>query len=596
MMVSEKIDIEEDTILVGIGVSPGIAIGTIYLSDRGRRCVIDSSITLEEVEQEIASFQQALQLSRQQLLCVRESAPKKMLKEHLFILDAHLLILEDPMLVEGAITLIRKDLLSAHTAVRRTLDAFRAVFAEVEDAYLRDRISDVDAVADRVLRNLTGETVLLLSDIVNKAIVVAHNLSPADTMQMDRTKICGFVTDVGSRTSHTAILARSLAIPAVVGLETATSIVPSSVSAIIDGSSGTLILNPSEQMFREYLQKKQRYEYHDRELLQLSSLDASTEDGFEVALKANVESPEDTALAQARGARGIGLFRTEYLYFNRSSPPTEEEQFLAYRRIAEKIKPYSVTIRTLDVGGDKLVAGLDLSDEANPVLGMRAIRFSLQEGTLFRVQLRAILRASVFGKIRILFPMVTGLAELRACKAFLRDVQRELEQDNIAYDPQISVGVMIETPAAVLVASLLAQECDFFSIGTNDLIQYCLAVDRGNEHVAYLYEPLHPAILRALKMVCDGASSAGIPVSMCGEMAAEPLYSPVLIALGIDEFSMNAQDIPVVKKALRQLSRATSRDLLLRLLLLPTGQEIKSCLEEYLEEHCPGVLESFPLL
>jgi len=589
-MVSEKTEIAQDTILVGIGVSPGIAIGSIHLIDRGRLCLIDRSVSPTEVDAEIGAFRSALDKSREQLQCIRDGVNQKLLKEHLFILDAHLMILEDPMLIDGTIGLIRREHLSAQTALKRTVDEFRCVFAEVDDEYLRERISDVDAVAERLLRNLAGEEQPPLSEIQNKAIIVAHNLTPADTMQMDKSKICGFVTDVGSRTSHTAILARSLAIPAVVGLETATSIVPGAVCAIIDGSAGTLVLNPSDDTFREYLQKKQAYEYFEKELLRLTDLEAQTLDGHPVKLKANVESPDDIPGALARGARGIGLFRTEYLFFNRTSSPTEEEQYLAYLTIAEKIAPYSVTIRTLDVGGDKLVPHLDLSDEANPALGLRAIRFSLQEGGLFKIQLRAILRASAHGRVRILFPMITGLEELRAGRALLSEVMAELDAEKLPYDPQVPVGVMIETPAAALIASKLAAESDFFSIGTNDLIQYCLAVDRGNEHVAYLYDPLHPAVLFALRLICDAAAEQGIPVSMCGEMAAEPLYAPVLIALGIDELSMNALDIPLVKRSIRQLKRKTALILFERISRLATGKEIRAQIEEAIQMLCPEIL------
>ena len=444
-------------------------------------------------------------------------------------------------------------------------------------------------MGERLLRNLKGERQPLLQEIDRKVIVVAHDLSPADTMQMDREQVIGFVTDVGGRTSHTSILARSSGLPAVVGLETVTALVPTGTPLVIDGSLGTVILNPSPETFREYLKKKQAYEYHQKELLSFCELPATTRDGSRVVLRANVESVQELPQALALGAEGVGLFRTEFLFMNRPAPPDEDQQYEVYRQLVEGMTPHPVTIRTLDVGGDKFVPEINLSDELNPAMGLRAVRFSLQERRLFRAQLRAILRAAVHGPVRIMFPMITGVAEIRHCKAGLAAARAELLAEGVPCADSLPVGIMVETPSAAFIAPLLAAEVDFFSIGTNDLIQYCLAVDRGNEHVAYLYEPLHPAVLRALQMICQGAKAAGIEVGMCGEMAGEPLYTALLIGLGFHELSLNAISIPQIKQIIRETRQQDGAALVDALLGLATASEVSARLEAYMAEHFPSL-------
>lgn len=586
-MVSEKTEISQDTFLVGIGASPGIAIGETFMLNRARMAAVERHVAQEEVPAEIEAFLDAVRLSKQQLEEVRRGVADRQLAEHLYIIDTHLLILEDQLLIDDTVALIRRELLNAQGALKRTLNRFREVFDAIEDEYLRERRSDIDSVGDRLLRNLMGVTQQSLHGIDRKVIVVAHDLSPADTMQMDKERIIGFLTDVGGRTSHTAILARSLGIPAVVGLESVTSLVDSGVPVIIDGSAGTVIFNPSPETFRDYLHKRQAYEYLEKELLAYRGLKAETLDGIRVRLRGNIELAEEIPLALEQGAEGIGLFRTEFLFMNRPSPPSEEEQVQVYRDVIGKMAPHPVTIRTLDVGGDKFVPEINLADETNPAMGLRAIRFSLKERILFKQQLRAILRASAFGRVRIMFPMISGVAEIRECKACLEEARAELASENAPFDPEMSVGIMIETPAAVLIAELLAREVDFFSVGTNDLIQYCLAVDRGNEHVAYLYEPLHPAVLRALRMICDAGRAAGIEVGMCGEMAAEPLYCMVLLGLGFTELSMNAPGIPRVKRILRQIRREDGEKFLEELLSLATAREAAQWLEAEMSRRFP---------
>ncbi|WP_305046557.1 phosphoenolpyruvate--protein phosphotransferase [Geoalkalibacter sp.] len=587
MTDSEKNSLAPDTFLVGLGVSPGIAIGEVFLYNRARQTLADWYIPPELVEDEVRRFHLALDESRRQLREVKERVSSPELREHLYIIDTHLLILEDDMLVRETQGLIEQERLNAESALRRTLDKFRTFFNAIEDEYLRERRSDIDSIGERLMRNLLGECQRSLGEIERKAVVVAHQVSPADTMQMDRNKVIGFVTDVGGRTSHTAILARSLEIPAVVGLENISALARSRMPIIIDGGAGTVILNPSAETFREYLHKKQAYEYLEKELRAYRDLPAQTLDGFRLTLRGNVELAQEIPAVIAQGGAGVGLFRTEFLFLNQTRPPSEEEQFEVYRDIAQKMIPEPVTIRTLDVGGDKFVPEINLAEEENPALGLRAVRFSLKERRLFKEQLRAILRASAYGQVRLMFPMISGVGEIRACKELLREAREELDERGQAYDRDMPIGIMIETPAAALIADLLAREVDFFSVGTNDLIQYCLAVDRGNEHVAYLYEPLHPSILRALKMISDAGRTAGIEVGMCGEMASEPLYTLILLGLGFNELSMNASCIPRVKRVIRQVRRTDGEELLRDLLLLPTAKEITHYVEEQLAVRFP---------
>ncbi len=583
----ENHNLPPDTFLVGLGVSPGISIGEVFLLNRARRTLVEHHVAAEQVPAEVARFQRALEDSRQQLQKVKKRVSAPHLRDHLYIIDTHIMILGDEMLIGDTVGLIEQQQLNAESALKRTLNKFREFFDAIEDEYLRDRRSDIDSVGERLMRNLLGERQKSLGEIERKAIVVAHQLSPADTMQMDRDKVIGFVTDVGGRTSHTAILGRSLEIPAVVGLENISSLVSPGMPVILDGTAGTVILNPSPETFKEYLAKKQAFEYLEKELQAYRDLPAETLDGFSVTLRGNVELLQEVPGVLAHGGAGVGLFRSEFLFFNRSRPPAEEEQYALYRELAQKMIPEPVTIRTLDVGGDKFVPEINLAEEANPAMGLRAVRFSLRERRLFKEQLRAILRASAFGRVRIMFPMISGVAELRECKALLDEVRGELRAESVPFDEEIEVGIMIEIPSAALVADLLAREVDFFSVGTNDLIQYCLAVDRGNEHVAYLYEPLHPAILRALKMISDAGRNAEIKVGMCGEMAAEPLYSLILLGLGFNELSMNASYIPRVKRVIRQVRKEEGETLVAHLLTFATAKDIARFVEEEMARRFP---------
>lgn len=589
MTASVKINIAEDTILVGIAASPGIVISRSHRVNRDKMTAIERRILPAEVDPEIEAFKDAVTKSKAQLLEVKGQAGSKELFDHFYVIDTHLMILDDEMLIGETVRLIREELINAEGALNRVLRKLRQMFDRISDEYLRERRSDIDSVGDRLMRNLLGEAHESLADVKEQVIVVAHDLSPADTVQMDRSKVVGFVTDIGGRTSHTAILARSLGIPAVVGLETVTSLVPDDTPMIIDGSTGTVILKPSIETFREYLIKKQHYDYLESELTQYRSLPAVTKDGYPLALRSNIDFVAEISVAREQGAQGVGLFRTEFLYMSAEGPPSEDEQFAIYRAAVEQMAPFPVTIRTLDVGGDKFVPELNLADEVNPAMGLRAIRFSLKEINLFKIQLRAILRAAVFGPIRIMFPMISGVAEVRDCKQFIERERQELVSKGVACAENIEIGIMIETPAAVLIADLLAKEVDFFSVGTNDLIQYCLAIDRGNEHVAYLYEPTHPAVLQALHRVCCAAEAAGIEVGMCGEMAGEDLYSLILVAFGFRELSMNAMNISRVKRIIRQIKIPEAKQILDHLLTLSTATEVSAVLEKEMNQRYPQI-------
>ncbi len=578
---------QENFYRYGVAASPGISIGEVFLLDRQRVSVVEYTITENEVEQQIEKFEVAVQQAKQQLHDVQKTLSLTSRSEHFYIIDTQLLILNDQMLLDSTKSLIRDNHLNAQGALKRVLKQFRQTFDSIEDEYLRERGSDIELVGERILRNLRGKVQQSVKDLEQKSVIVAHDLSPADTLQMDKKQVIGFITDLGGRTSHTAILARSLGIPAVIGLENVTEQVSSSCMVIVDGCSGCVIFNPCPETLTTYRAKQQRYQLYQEQLHEYCELPAQTRDGKTVKLKANIEFPEEAELAIHNGATGIGLLRTEFMYMARQQPPSEEDQFNEYRRIIQQVDPHPVTIRTLDVGGDKFVSNICLNDEANPAMGLRSIRLSLREKTLFRIQLRAILRASALGTVRLLFPMISGVSEVHSCKAILNEVMAELRCEGIAFDEKIAIGIMIETPSAVLLADLLAKEVDFFSVGSNDLIQYCLVVDRGNEHVAYLYEPLHPAILRALNCVAKAAQDAGIPACICGEMASEPIHSALLLAMGYSELSMNSSGISQVKKLLQQWDSANGDQLLEQILQLSTAAEVSELVSAKVKYYFP---------
>ena len=570
-MALEKIN---NRVMQGIGASPGIAIGQVRITDRSRVVVHERAVAKEQLPEEIERFRTALDKAKEDLKALKKQLAVDKGEEHLYVIDTHLLILEDGMLVKETLGFIENDMINAEAALKKTLRKFQVFFAGIEDEYLRERCGDVETVVERILRIMAGKFQESLNAGEGQSIIVAHDLSPADVLQINKVKVIGFVTDLGGKTSHSAILARALEVPAVVGLERVTSEITDDDVLIIDGSTGLVVINPDRDTFQDYLRRKQHYEYLESELLKIKDLPAETTDGHRVVLKGNVEFLEEIPSLKNHGAEGIGLYRTEMLFFNREALPGEDEQFEIYSAVVRAMAPQPVTIRTLDVGGDKFVADLNLEDELNPALGLRAIRLSLRQPEIFKPQLRAILRASALGKVRIFFPMVSGVGEIRAVKAILEEVKQELRNEGITFDEWIKIGIMVEIPSAVIIADLLAREVDFFSVGTNDLIQYSLAIDRTNEHLSSLYEPLHPAVLRSLKMVVDAAHAAGIDSCICGEMAGESEYLPILLGLGFDELSMNAVSILRVKKILRRCSKSEAEKLVARALKFATAQEV----------------------
>jgi phosphotransferase system enzyme I (PtsI) len=579
----------------GIGASPGIITGRAFLLERFKVRLPQKRINPSQVDEEVKRFHRAIEMSRDQLLEVKEKILDPEVRQHTFILDVHLMILDDEMLIQNTVENIRRRKINSEWALDLTLGKLDAAFKAIEDEYLRERRSDLHYVSSRVFRNLMGRKHDDITKIKGKVIVVAHDLSPADTLQMNLNHIAGFITDIGGKVSHTAILARSLGIPAVVGLEVATSLINGGDPLIIDGESGEVVINPTEEISESFIERRRRVKLQEREVMKYASLPAETRDGVRIHLQANIEMVEEIPSAKSHGAEGIGLYRTEILYLNRKDLPSEEEHYQTYRKLVENISPGVATIRTLDIGGDKFLPDYSTGNEMNPAMGLRAIRFSIKETDIFKTQLRGILRASVHGKLRVLFPMISGIEEIRRAKAILEEVKKELIRSKILFDRGIKIGAMIEIPSASVTADILAREVDFFSIGTNDLIQYALAVDRINEHVSYLYEPLHPAILRIVRSVVQSARNAGIPLAICGEMASEPAYVLVLLGLGLEEFSMNPIAIPKVKKVLRMAKAIETRSMTERLFQFSTASEIKRYVRRWMvERFSEDLVKSIP--
>jgi phosphotransferase system enzyme I (PtsI) len=574
----------------GIGASPGIVIGRAYLLDRRKVVVAGERIDDIDVKNEAARFRKALDLAKSQIDEIRKRFTKDVGRSHRYIVDTHLMLLEDKMLVDGTLRRIKDSHINAEGALRDTIEAIAKKFDAIEDEYLRERKHDVEQIGERVLRNLIGRKQESIADIREEAVIIAHDLAPTDTLVMRKDRILGFATDAGSRTSHTAILARSLAIPAAVGLEQITGAVKTGDVVILDGIHGIVIVDPDEETFLEYLKRQRRYKYFEQELNKLRDLAAETLDSHQVHLQGNIELPEEVSSVLEHGGTGIGLYRTEFLFLNKPALPTEQQHYEAYRHVVERAAPNEVVIRTLDVGGDKIgMPGL-FEKEPNPVLGLRAIRFCLSNRDIFRTQLRGILRASAHGRLKILYPMISGLPELRETKAVLESVKSELRAEGIPFDEQVKIGIMIEVPSAAMVSDLLAKEVDFFSVGTNDLIQYTLAIDRGNEHVAYLYEPLEPAVLRLLQRVSLAAHEAKVELAMCGEMAGDPLYAAILLGLGFQYLSMNVASIPWVKKVVRSVRMQDAVELADLVMQQPTAAMARQTAAVFMQERFPELM------
>ena len=562
----------------GAGVSPGIARGVIHVVRDDFDDVIRYPIERSEIGNEIARFEAALVQTRVQILEMQQKIAEAIGAKDAAIFDAHLLVVEDRTLIDEVLRRLESERCNVEWVFQEVASNYAETLSKIDDPYLRERALDIQDVTRRIVRNLQGKAPKPLLSASQPHILLAHNLTPSDTATMDRQLVIGIATDLGSRTSHTAIIARSLNIPAVVGLHDITNKLETGRHVLLDGYTGVLIVDPNPETLSYYGEVETRKGQVTKDLKQLRETISATRDGKHIVLSANIELPSDVEAVAENGAEGIGLYRTEFLFVNRDTLPSEEEQYETYRRVAEQVRPHPLIIRTFDLGGDKLAGGMvDAGDELNPFLGWRAIRFCLENIDIFKTQLRAIIRASAVGNVKIMFPMISGLEELRHAKEILDECRRELDESKI---DRMEVGAMIEIPSAAISADGLAREVDFFSIGTNDLIQYTIAVDRVNERIAHLYEPTHPSVLRLLKMVADAAHAHDIWVGVCGEMARDVSLVPLLIGLDIDELSVGATSVPRVKMAVRSLSVPECRELVEDALRLTTSSEILArCLD-----------------
>jgi len=560
-------------ILKGIPVSKGIGIGKAIILDSNATPVSHYHIKPSGIKKEKQKFVKALDTTKNEIKKIKKEIDKKIGKDVIFILDAHIMILEDKALIKKTLEIIRDEKINAEWAIERILAEIENTFAKIEDEYIKERSRDVEHVFKRVLKNL-GIKQPEKEKIDNTGIIIARDISPADTALFTNERVFGIATEMGTRTSHVAILARALEIPAVVGIEKICNKAKADDNVIINGIDGEVIINPSPQIYQKYIKLQKKIIRKEKGFKKLKTLLPVTIDGTYIKLMANVEFLSEIPAVIANSAEGIGLFRTEFLYLNRTEMPAEEEHFSVYKQVAEKMGALTTIIRTVDIGSDKLAKFLNFEKEVNPALGLRAIRLCLHNIDLFRVQLRAILRASAYGNLKILIPMIADINEIRKAKEIILDIKREIKTSGIKFNENIPVGIMIETPSASIISDILAKEVDFFSIGTNDLIQYTLAIDRTNEHVAYLYNPLHPAILRLIKNIIQSALQAGIEVNICGEMAGDVFYIPILIGLGLRHLSMDPKTVPLVKKIINSIDITTAEEIANAALSMKNSSEI----------------------
>lgn len=560
-------------LLQGIHASPGMAVAPILIY-RNSQPVIDES-TVTDKEAEIERLQAALRETRAELEQLRDTVKAKLGEEKAEIFEGHLMILEDPDLIDAVIEAIQNEAVNAEYAVQTASSSFIEVLKQMDDEYLRERAADVSDVSGKIINHLSGVTQTDLSQLTEPCIIAANDLVPSDTAKLDMAVVKGFITEIGSRTSHSAIMARSLGIPAIVGVGSLGDDIQTGTMALLDATSGTVIIDPNEEQQRDFAGKKEQYDRKQAELAKWVNRPSLSADGHRVELAANIGKLEDVQKALDNGAEAVGLFRTEFLYMGRSSLPTEEEQFVSYKYVLEKMNGKPVVIRTLDIGGDKELSYMELPKEANPFLGQRALRLCLERPELFRTQLRALLRASSYGNLKIMFPMIAALSELRDAKALLEEEKAKLQAEGIAVSDKIEIGMMVEIPAAAVSADLFAKEVDFFSIGTNDLIQYTMAADRMNETVSYLYQPCNPSVLRLVRMVIEAARKEGKWVGMCGEMAGDESAIPLLLGLGLHEFSMSASSILPARAQIGGLDQKRWSQLAEQALTMATQDEIQ---------------------
>lgn len=570
--------------LTGISASPGIAIGKPFLYLHEEPSVPRYDIQEIELESEIQRFQTAVEETVADLSDIRRKSEGHVEPDQLAIVDAHIMMAQDPDFEAQIRRRLEEDLMNVEWILYRHVQGLLARLNRAETDMIRERSADLRDIASRVLNRLIRREEFSLAELTEEVVIVAHDLMPSDAMSMKREFVKGLVLDGGGPTSHTAILARAFEIPSVLGLSSVTRAVIDADLIVVDGNHGVVVVDPDEATRDEYERVGDEWHKHAIQLLRLNDLPAETKDGKLISLKANIEVPDEIRAVISHNADGVGLYRSEFLFMSPGRLPSEEEQYRAYRSVVEAIPDKPVTIRTLDVGGDKVVPQLDGFEERNPILGWRAIRFCLSNPDVFRTQLRALLRASVHGRLEVMFPMISGLEEMTDAFAVVEETKADLKREGVEFRQDVPLGIMIEVPSAAMVADVLAKRCRFFSVGTNDLIQYTLAVDRGNERIAYLYEPFHPAVLRLLKLVIDSAHDNGIPVAMCGEMAGDPAATVLLLGLGLDEYSMSAGAIPEVKRIIRDTSIREAEEIVGTAMEMRSFKEVDRFIRALMEE------------
>ncbi|MCP5514038.1 MAG: phosphoenolpyruvate--protein phosphotransferase [Spirochaetales bacterium] len=576
-------------IIKGISASPGIYIGKVFLYYEENLNIPKYEITAKDVKNEHSRFLEAIEKARNELEAIKEKAYLQMGDKELLMLDSHILMLSDPDFINQVSSALEKQLRNVEWVLFEAIEALIEKLKSSRNSYLQDRESDLKDVSKRVLNNLMFTERITLSELDSPYIIAAHDLLPSDAITMDKKNIKGIILDAGGRTSHTAIIARSFEIPAVVGLSTITRKVRTGVDVIVDGDSGIVVVDPDDAAILLYADKLERKVETTRQLRPYVKKEAVTDDGQKIIMKANIELPEEIESVIDHGADGIGLFRSEFLLLQSELHTSEDKQCEIYKSLLDKMEGRPVTIRTLDIGGDKILPGYDEHHEKNPLLGWRGIRFCLSNNNAFKIQLRALFRASVHGDLRIMFPMISCIEEMDEVLEIIDKVKQELRNEKIDFKDNVPIGVMIEVPAAVLAAEFLAKKVNFFSIGTNDLIQYTIAIDRGNEKIAYLYQPYHPAVIRLIKMTVDAGKKAGIPVSLCGEVGGDPVATIVLLGLGLEELSMSPASIPIVKKVIRNVEIKEAKKMIETILEMGSGTEINSYLENWFNGRFSGL-------
>lgn len=568
----------------GIAGSDGIAVGKVQLYIKRPVQIDQSPIVEAQVEQEQERLKKAVQAVKHQLEQMIHRVEKKLGAKEAEIFEAHLSILEDPEVIGEAIETIRSQLIHADYAADRSIHNASSFLAALDDEYMKARAADILDIGERLVREITGQSSKGLAELAEPCILVAHDITPSDTAEMDSTKVLAMVSEIGSKTSHAVILSRSLGIPAVIGVKGITDSVNDGDTIIVNGTDGNIIFDPNEEQLANAYSQRAQFQNERQALLKTAFSDAVSRDGVTVKVEGNIGTPEEAQLVLDNGGDGIGLFRSELFYMNRNSFPTEEEQYRSYSEVAEKMQGQQVIVRTMDIGGDKHLNYFSLPEESNPFLGYRALRVCLENTGVFKTQLRAILRASHNGNLAVMFPMVSCVEEIRRAKALLEECKQELQEEGLEYDPNIKVGIMIEIPSIAMQAKNVAKEVDFFSIGTNDLLQYSLAVDRMNERVANLYQPCHPGVLALIRYIIDSAHQQGIPVGMCGEMASDPVAAVLLLGFGLDHFSMNPISIPKIKERVRSLSAKECREIADQSLTFSTSSEVENYVRDYLHK------------